>query len=66
MLVKTRTKAVYREGVLRPLKRLDLKEGEEVDIEIKSAVRRTQGIIKIDPEAAREIAESDDYSPLAK
>ncbi len=60
MHVKVRIRAVYKGGVLRPLHRLDLKESEEVDIEIKSAVRRTQGIIKIDPETAKEIAESDE------
>ncbi len=28
-------KAVYENNVLRPLEKLDLKEGEEVDIELK-------------------------------
>jgi predicted DNA-binding antitoxin AbrB/MazE fold protein len=29
-----RTKAVYEEGVLKPLEKLSLKEGEEIEIEI--------------------------------
>jgi len=62
--VKTRTKAIYKGGVLRPLGKLDLKEGEEVDIEIRSAVKRTYGMFKVDPETAKEIAESEDLSYL--
>lgn len=62
--MKTRTRAVYKGGVLKPLKKLDLKEGEEVDIEIKSAVRKTYGMFKVDPETAKEIAESEDLSYL--
>jgi predicted DNA-binding antitoxin AbrB/MazE fold protein len=58
--VKTRTRAVYKDGVLKPLKRLDLKEGEEVDIEIKSSVRGTYGMFKVDPKTAKEIAENED------
>ena len=62
--MKTRARAVYNGGVLKPLKELDLKEGEEVDIEIKSAARRTYGMFKVDAETAREIAESEDLSTL--
>jgi predicted DNA-binding antitoxin AbrB/MazE fold protein len=58
------TKAVYENGVLRPLKKLNLQQGEEVEIEIKDAVLRTKGIIKLDPEIAREIADSDELSAL--
>jgi predicted DNA-binding antitoxin AbrB/MazE fold protein len=47
--MKTRTWAVYQDGVLRPLNKLNLRQGEEVEIEIANAVRRTKGIIKIDP-----------------
>jgi predicted DNA-binding antitoxin AbrB/MazE fold protein len=31
----TRTKAIYEEGILKPIGKLDLKEGEEVEIELK-------------------------------
>jgi len=57
-------RAVYENNVLKPLERLDLKEGEEVEIEVTGVVRRTKGIIKIDHRLAREIAESDELSVL--
>jgi predicted DNA-binding antitoxin AbrB/MazE fold protein len=62
--MKTRTRAVYQDGVLRPLNKLNLRQGEEVEIEITNAVRRTKGIIKIDHELGKEIAESDELSSL--
>lgn len=58
------TKAVYENGVLRPLEKLNLRQGEEVEIEIKNAVLRTRGIIKLDPETAKEIADGDEFSVL--
>ena len=58
------TKAVYENGVLRPMEKLNLRQGEEVEIEIKDAVLRTRGIIKLDPGAAREIADGDEFSVL--
>ena len=57
-------KAVYENNVLKPLEKLDLKEGEVVEIEVTGVVRRTKGIIRIDRESAREIAESDELSVL--
>jgi predicted DNA-binding antitoxin AbrB/MazE fold protein len=62
--MKTKTHAVFEDGVLRPLKRLNLKPGEEAEIEITNAVRRSKGIIKIDAKLGREIAESDEFSCL--
>jgi predicted DNA-binding antitoxin AbrB/MazE fold protein len=58
------TRAVYENGVLRPLEKLNLRQGDEVEIEIKDAVLRTRGIIKLDPETAREIADGDEFSVL--
>jgi predicted DNA-binding antitoxin AbrB/MazE fold protein len=58
------TKAVYENGVLRPMEKLNLRQGDEVEIEIKDAVLRTRGIIKLDPGAAREIADGDEFSLL--
>jgi len=58
------TKAVYENGVLRPMEKLNLRLGEEVEIEIKDAVLRTRGIIKLDPEIARAIADGDEFSVL--
>jgi predicted DNA-binding antitoxin AbrB/MazE fold protein len=60
--MKTRTWAVYQDGVLRPLNKLNLRQGEEVEIEIANAVRRTKGIIKIDPRLGKKIAKSDELS----
>ncbi|RZN35156.1 MAG: DUF104 domain-containing protein, partial [Methanophagales archaeon ANME-1-THS] len=31
-------KAVYKNNVLKPLEKLDLKEGEEVEIELKKSI----------------------------
>ncbi len=40
-------KAVYKKGVLKPLEKLDLKEGEEVKIHIsKSNIDRITGLLK--------------------
>ncbi len=54
--MKTRTKAVYKDGILKPLGKLDLEEGEEVDIEIRSAVKRTYGMFKVDPKRVKRSA----------
>ncbi|MBC8521466.1 MAG: antitoxin family protein [Methanomicrobia archaeon] len=52
----TRTKAIYEEGILKPLGKLDLKEGEEVEIEVKKAsVEEFHGKMRIDKEIADEI-----------
>ena len=47
--------AVYEKGVLKPLERLDLREGERVKVEIKRHERervleRYEGRIKLDRE----------------
>lgn len=57
-------KAIYKKEVLRPLDKLNLSDGEKVEIEISNAVRRTQGIIKINHKLSKEIAESDELSVL--
>ncbi len=49
---------------MKPLSKLDLKEGEEIEIEISSEVRKTKGIIQINKVIAKEIAESDELSVL--
>jgi len=42
-----RIKAIYKNNVLKPLEKLDLKEGEEVEIEVKkSNVDRIVGLLK--------------------
>jgi len=62
--MKTKTRAVFEDGILRPLKQLNLKQGEEVEIEITNAVRRSKGIIRIDADLGKEIAECDEFSCL--
>lgn len=65
-MIKMRTRAIYENGVLKPLDDIDLLPGEVVDIEIGSPVRRTKGIIKLDPAIARDIADSDECSFLVE
>ena len=51
-----RTKVIYEDGVLKPLEKLDLKEGEEVEIEVKKAlVEEFHGKMSMDEEIADEI-----------
>ncbi|MFQ6120069.1 MAG: antitoxin AF2212-like protein [Methanosarcinales archaeon] len=52
-------KAIYENGVLKPLKKLDLKEKEEVEIEINNyMVDKTYSISKLSSEKIDEIIES--------
>ncbi len=60
-----RIKAIYKHEVLKPLSKLDFKEGEEVEIEISSEVRKTKGIIKINKDLAKDLADSDEFSVLS-
>lgn len=63
-MIKMRTRAIYENGVLKPLTDLNHQPGEEVDIEIGNSVRSTKGIIKLDPTIARDIADSDECTFL--
>ena len=61
-----KVKVIYEKGVLRPKEKLNLREKEEIQIEILSSnVKKTQGIIKINPDLAAEIAQSDELSVLS-
>jgi predicted DNA-binding antitoxin AbrB/MazE fold protein len=58
----TKVKAVYEGGVFRPLEPVDLTEKTPVELTIeplpqRSVVDETYGLIHIDPETARVIAE---------
>jgi len=56
-------KAVYRNAMLKPIGKLDLKEGEEVEISITpvSKAKEFQGVLKLsDPDMIEEIAQSDE------
>ncbi len=58
-----RMKAIYKDNVLRPLKKLDLQEGEVVEINMisTSLAKKFQGTIKLpDQKIIEEIAECDD------
>lgn len=61
-----RIRAIYRDEVLKPLNKLDLKEGEEVEIEVKkNPVERLEGLIKISNRKwVEEIIESPDLEPI--
>jgi len=62
----TRTKAIYGEGLLKPLGELNFKEGEEVEIEVKkSPVERLEGMIRISNRRwVKELIESPDLEPI--
>ena len=62
MNMATRTKAIYEAGILKPLEKLDLKEGEEVEIEVKKSItERTFGIIPLEHNEIEEIIEDTEY-----
>lgn len=55
-------KAIYENGVLKPIEKIDLKERQKVEIILKlkkSAVERTKGMFHANPELIRFIAEDD-------
>lgn len=57
-----RIKAVYKNEILKPLEKLDLKEGEEVEIEIAGSIAKAfRGALKLsDSMLIEELAESDE------
>ncbi len=59
-------KAVYENSVLRPLEKLDLNEGDMVEIEVKrDAVDRLGGLVKISQkDIVDEIIESPELGPF--
>ena len=52
-------RAVYRNNVLKPLEKLNLKEGEEVEIEVRRSMKDFHGKMEIEKEIADEIIEMD-------
>ena len=50
-------KAIYENKVLKPLEELDLKEGEEVEVEIKKPIKKFHGKLGVKKEIADEIIE---------
>jgi predicted DNA-binding antitoxin AbrB/MazE fold protein len=59
-------KAIYENSVLKPLEKLDLKDGDLVEIEVKkNPVDQLYGIIKIqNKQWLDEIIESPDLEPI--
>ncbi|CAD7772869.1 hypothetical protein FHEFKHOI_01322 [Candidatus Methanoperedenaceae archaeon GB50] len=59
-------KAVYENNVLKPLEKLVLKEGEEVEIEVKkSPIDRLESVIKISKRGwVDELIENPDLEPI--
>lgn len=61
--------AVYRKGIIKPMKKLDLKENEEIEIEIKrkkSVVDEISGKMMLKQEIIDELVEGEDtYSAEA-
>lgn len=66
IIMGIRVKARYEDKVLRPLEDLGLKEGEEVEIEVKkNPVEMLVGMIKISNKKwVDEIIESPDLEPV--
>ena len=59
---EVKTKTMYEEGVLKPIGKLDLKEGEEVEIELKKSIKeRTFGVIPLEHDDIEEIIEDTEY-----
>jgi predicted DNA-binding antitoxin AbrB/MazE fold protein len=57
-----RVKAIYENEILKPLEKLELEEGEEVEIGVKKSVaERTFGLIKLEHEAIEEIIEDTEH-----
>jgi len=64
-MVKT-IHAVYENGVLRPLEKLDLKESQRLKITLEvlpSVVEETQALIRARAEVVKEVAEREEYLP---
>jgi predicted DNA-binding antitoxin AbrB/MazE fold protein len=55
-------KAIYKNNVLEPLEKLDLKEDEEVVIEVRRSLKDFHGKMEIKKEIADEIIEMELWS----
>jgi predicted DNA-binding antitoxin AbrB/MazE fold protein len=64
-MVKT-IDAVYENGVLRPLEKLDLKESQRLKLTFEvlpSVVEETQALIQARADVVKEVAEHEEYLP---
>ncbi|MBU7029737.1 MAG: antitoxin family protein [Theionarchaea archaeon] len=55
-------RAIYKNNVLKPLEKLDLKEGEEVEIEVRRSMKDFHGKLEIEKEIADKIIEMEIWS----
>jgi len=56
--------AIYENGVIKPLERLDISESKKIKITIEATeniVASTKAIIKADPDVVLHVAVSDEY-----
>ena len=65
LVMVMRMKAIYQDAVLKPLTKLDLRDGEEVEIALKTTpIEKLEGLIKISNRKwVEEIIESPDLEP---
>jgi predicted DNA-binding antitoxin AbrB/MazE fold protein len=64
-MVKT-INAIYENGVLRPLEKMDLKESQRLKLILEvvpSVVEETQALIRARAEVVQEVAEHEEYLP---
>lgn len=58
--------ALYENGVLKPLEKLDLKESQRLKLTLEvlpSVVGETQALIRAKAEVVKEVAEREEYLP---
>jgi predicted DNA-binding antitoxin AbrB/MazE fold protein len=58
--------AIYENGVLRPLEKLDLKESQRLKLILElvpSVVEETESLIRARAEVVKEVAEAEEYLP---
>ena len=55
-------RAVYKNNILKPLEKLDLEEGEEVEIDVRRSMKDFHGKMEIEKEIADEIIEMELWS----
>jgi predicted DNA-binding antitoxin AbrB/MazE fold protein len=55
-------KAIYKNNILEPMGKLDLREGEEVEIEVRRSLKDFHRKIEIEKEIADEIIEMEVWS----
>ena len=60
-MIIMKIKAIYEHEVIKPLEKLDLKDGEEVELMLKKISEKTFGLFKLDHDTIEEIIEDTEY-----